>query len=270
MMAWRPLNVSTACSIMRATPGLLVTESELATALPAAALISRTTISAGPAEPSSPPATPPPRSLTTTLAPSRAASSAHSLPMPFAAPVTRTTLPSSTPMRLPPLVSSGSERSGVDNGVKAAETPWQIRSERPEDAPLVDALVAASFGPGRFAKSAYRLREGVAPLASLGFVAIENGVLRGSGTRAISRPRRSIAHSGIIPRAERIDDADRTNPPRQARRSGMCGRRWVGRALAPLQPPCQQHCSKQKNECEPGGKQRYLLHAGDAIGAVAA
>jgi predicted N-acetyltransferase YhbS len=68
----------------------------------------------------------------------------------------------------------------VDNGVKAAETPWQIRSERPEDAPLVDALVAASFGPGRFAKSAYRLREGVAPLASLGFVAIENGVLRGS------------------------------------------------------------------------------------------
>lgn len=57
---------------------------------------------------------------------------------------------------------------------------WEIREERPEDAPLVDALVAASFGPGRYAKSAYRLREGVAPDASLSFVAIEDGSLRGS------------------------------------------------------------------------------------------
>ncbi len=57
---------------------------------------------------------------------------------------------------------------------------WQIRSEGPQDAAAVEALNAAAFGPGRFAKSAYRLREGVAPVAELGFVAIENGVLRGS------------------------------------------------------------------------------------------
>jgi predicted N-acetyltransferase YhbS len=57
---------------------------------------------------------------------------------------------------------------------------WDIRDERPEDAPLVEALVAASFGPGRYAKSAYRLREGVAPQAELSFVAIEDGTLRGS------------------------------------------------------------------------------------------
>ena len=38
---------------------------------------------------------------------------------------------------------------------------WQIRLEAPRDAERVEALNAESFGPGRFAKSAYRLREGV-------------------------------------------------------------------------------------------------------------
>lgn len=58
--------------------------------------------------------------------------------------------------------------------------PWEIRPERPEDAPVVEALVAASFGPGRHAKAAWRLREGVDPEAGLSFVAIEDGILRGS------------------------------------------------------------------------------------------
>lgn len=57
---------------------------------------------------------------------------------------------------------------------------WDIRAERPEDAPLVDALTAQSFGPGRYAKSAYRLREGVDAEAGLSFVAVEDGILRGS------------------------------------------------------------------------------------------
>jgi predicted N-acetyltransferase YhbS len=57
---------------------------------------------------------------------------------------------------------------------------WDIRPERPEDAPLVEALNAASFGPGRYAKSAYRLREGVAAEAALSFVAVEKAALRGS------------------------------------------------------------------------------------------
>jgi predicted N-acetyltransferase YhbS len=65
----------------------------------------------------------------------------------------------------------------VADGVKES---WTIRHERPEDAALVDALVAESFGPGRYAKSAYRLREGVSADAKLSFVAIENGTLRGS------------------------------------------------------------------------------------------
>jgi predicted N-acetyltransferase YhbS len=57
---------------------------------------------------------------------------------------------------------------------------WQIRLEAPKDADRVEALNAESFGPGRFAKSAYRLREGVDPVATLSFVAVENDVLRGS------------------------------------------------------------------------------------------
>ena len=57
---------------------------------------------------------------------------------------------------------------------------WQIRLEAPQDAARVELLNAESFGPGRFAKSAYRLREGVTPIASLSFVAVENEILRGS------------------------------------------------------------------------------------------
>ena len=45
------------------------------------------------------------------------------------------------------------------------------RLERQEDAGAIEALVAQGFGPGRFAKTAYRLREGVHHLAELAFVA---------------------------------------------------------------------------------------------------
>jgi predicted N-acetyltransferase YhbS len=57
---------------------------------------------------------------------------------------------------------------------------WEIRAERPDDAAAVDALVARSFGPGRLAKSVWRLREGVDPEPGLSFVAVEDGALRGS------------------------------------------------------------------------------------------
>ena len=48
---------------------------------------------------------------------------------------------------------------------------WQIRAERPSDDQAVEGLVNSAFGPGRFAKTAYRLREGVAPEPRLSFVA---------------------------------------------------------------------------------------------------
>jgi predicted N-acetyltransferase YhbS len=48
---------------------------------------------------------------------------------------------------------------------------WRIRAEAEGDEPGVMRLVDQGFGPGRFAKTAYRLREGVAPDSRLSFVA---------------------------------------------------------------------------------------------------
>lgn len=44
----------------------------------------------------------------------------------------------------------------------------------------MEALNRKAFGPGRFAKSAYRLREGVSQVRELAFIAVEEGKLRGS------------------------------------------------------------------------------------------
>lgn len=52
--------------------------------------------------------------------------------------------------------------------------------ETPQDAAQVEIMLDLAFGPGRFAKTAYRLREGVAPVAELSCVAREDGVMRGS------------------------------------------------------------------------------------------
>jgi predicted N-acetyltransferase YhbS len=55
-----------------------------------------------------------------------------------------------------------------------------VRLEQPGDASAADAIVADRFGPGRFAKSAYRLREGVKPIAALSFVAEHDGRVVGT------------------------------------------------------------------------------------------
>ena len=55
-----------------------------------------------------------------------------------------------------------------------------IRLEEARDAGAADAIVAEAFGPGRFAKTAYRLREGVACVAALSFVAEEGGRILGT------------------------------------------------------------------------------------------
>jgi predicted N-acetyltransferase YhbS len=58
---------------------------------------------------------------------------------------------------------------------------WDIRLEEDGDAAAVEALVDRGFGPGRFAKTAYRLREGVAPDKRLSLVAVgKDGALLGS------------------------------------------------------------------------------------------
>jgi predicted N-acetyltransferase YhbS len=57
----------------------------------------------------------------------------------------------------------------------AAEAAFTLDLEAPTDAGRVDALVAEAFGPGRFAKTAERLREGNEAVASLSFVARAGG-----------------------------------------------------------------------------------------------
>ncbi len=61
----------------------------------------------------------------------------------------------------------------------ALHTPAaEIRGEAAFDAVAIDAVVTRAFGPGRFAKTAERLREGRSP--ALGFVACDAGGVIGS------------------------------------------------------------------------------------------
>ena len=60
----------------------------------------------------------------------------------------------------------------------ARPAPMRIETEAAADAGAVEALVLAAFGPGRFAKTAERLRERARVAA--GFVAREGGSVVGS------------------------------------------------------------------------------------------
>ncbi len=55
-----------------------------------------------------------------------------------------------------------------------------IRPEKPDDAPDIRHLHEEAFGPGRFAKTAYLLREGTMPVAELSLVAMDGERLVGS------------------------------------------------------------------------------------------
>jgi len=54
-----------------------------------------------------------------------------------------------------------------------------IVSEQPRDAPLVAALIDRAFGPGRYTKTAERLREGNRPLLDISLVAHAGDALVG-------------------------------------------------------------------------------------------
>lgn len=49
--------------------------------------------------------------------------------------------------------------------------PFTYRLEQPDDDSAIEALHAEAFGPGRFARTAYRLREGIRHDPTLSFVA---------------------------------------------------------------------------------------------------
>lgn len=56
---------------------------------------------------------------------------------------------------------------------------FAIRLENDGDAPILSELSAQAFGPGRFARSAYRVREGVPPVAPLCLCGLLDGKLVG-------------------------------------------------------------------------------------------
>lgn len=55
-----------------------------------------------------------------------------------------------------------------------------IRAEQPADAAAIERLHERAFGPGRFARTAFRLREGAAHRADLSFTALVATLLVGS------------------------------------------------------------------------------------------
>ncbi|AMN40902.1 GNAT family N-acetyltransferase [Rhodoplanes sp. Z2-YC6860] len=57
---------------------------------------------------------------------------------------------------------------------------YAILQETPDDAEAIERLNARTFGPGRFAKSAYRLREEVAHIPELSFTARVGTLMVGS------------------------------------------------------------------------------------------
>jgi predicted N-acetyltransferase YhbS len=54
-----------------------------------------------------------------------------------------------------------------------ASSSHDIRPQRPHDLALLDPLLDRTFGPDRQARTVYRLREGVAPVAELCFAAVD-------------------------------------------------------------------------------------------------
>ena len=56
----------------------------------------------------------------------------------------------------------------------------EITCQTPDDDPAIDDLLDRAFGPDRMARPSYRLREGVGPLADLGFVARDGDKLVGT------------------------------------------------------------------------------------------
>lgn len=55
-----------------------------------------------------------------------------------------------------------------------------LHPENPADSPAIERLHERAFGPGRFARTAFRLREGVEPFADLCFIARVGTLLVGS------------------------------------------------------------------------------------------
>ncbi|TYC55838.1 N-acetyltransferase [Rhodobacterales bacterium] len=60
------------------------------------------------------------------------------------------------------------------------QTSWVIRTEHPSDTATVEELQAEAFGPGRFARTAFRIRENVPHREDLSFVVVAGSSIAAS------------------------------------------------------------------------------------------
>lgn len=60
------------------------------------------------------------------------------------------------------------------------QTTWVIRPEDAADTTAIEDLQANAFGPGRFARTAFRIRESVEPRRDLSFVGLVGSQIAGS------------------------------------------------------------------------------------------
>ena len=88
---------------------------------------------------------------------------------------------------------------------------FEIRNEVVGDEPALSELSAEAFGPGRFARTAYRVREGVPPVPSLSLTGWLDGRLVG----------------GIRFTALTIGGEEKSASPRSARRAPGIQRQWL-------------------------------------------
>ncbi len=75
------------------------------------------------------------------------------------------------------------------------DLPLVIEPETPDDAEDIGRLNERVFGPGRFARTAYRIRERAEPVPSLSFVARVGTLLVGANSDDADRHRRDCRRS---------------------------------------------------------------------------
>jgi predicted N-acetyltransferase YhbS len=87
----------------------------------------------------------------------------------------------------PPTLSEARRQAGSPEdpnaslqGLPTMSFQFSFRLEQPADSATIDRLHAELFGPERFKRAAYVLRDGVPPDAALSFVATADGVLAAS------------------------------------------------------------------------------------------
>jgi predicted N-acetyltransferase YhbS len=76
-------------------------------------------------------------------------------------------------MNAAPFAAPNKTKSDWRHAFRLITPGFRIRDERPVDAPAREALLDAAFGPGRFAKTCERLREGRLAAEGLSFVATD-------------------------------------------------------------------------------------------------